>query len=204
MVVIPVLTETPIRVSGPTQGQWTRGDWEQLKHDDGYTYEVIDGVLYMSTSPSTVHQWIIKQLYRFWGYHVEAAGLGVVYLAPVGVFMSGTQPVQPDSVFVSAEHDLIIDDRHINGAPDLIIEVLSPGNSAYDLETKFLAYERAGVSEYGIMDYPNRQLRLYHLQNEHYGEPILFKVGDTVAFACAPHVSFLLKDVFDGAPAKKF
>ena len=97
--------------------------------------------------------------------------------------MQGAQPVQPDFVFVSDEHDLIIDDRHINGAPDLIIEVLSHSNSTYDLETKFIAYESAGVSEYGIVDYSNRQLRLYRLITGRYAEPIIFTLGDRVTFA---------------------
>jgi Uma2 family endonuclease len=75
MTALIVPTDAPA-VAGPPQGHWTYADWETLP-DDGNRYEVIDGVLYMTTAPSTFHQWIVKRLERYIGIPLEDQGLGV-------------------------------------------------------------------------------------------------------------------------------
>src|SRR5262245_62011611 len=95
-LVVPTSAQT---VNGPAQGQWKYQDWEQLP-DDGNRYEVIDGVLYMSTAPSFYHQWIIHRLERFVGVPAEQQGLAFPAVAPIGVIMPGSDPVQPDFVIV--------------------------------------------------------------------------------------------------------
>lgn len=199
MINFPRFTEMPIT---PANGEWTRADWEQLPHGMDYKYEIIDGVLYMSTSPKFIHNWIIRRLDEFVGTPAERAGLGIAGTIEVGVFMTGTQPVQPDFLFVRAGRDDVLIDDHINGVPDLVIEVLSPGNRAYDLEVKFLAYETAGVPEYGIVDAIQKQLRLYRLGDDNrYGEPLVLSVNDTITFACLPTITLRVGDLFDGAPS---
>jgi Uma2 family endonuclease len=96
-----------------------------------------------------------------------------------------------------------VDDRYVNGVPDLIIEVLSPGNRAHDLETKFDAYAKAGVAEYGIVDYGSRELHLYRLHDGHYVPPLIFKGDTPVTFQCVPSLSFSLNMLFEGAPKAK-
>jgi len=97
-LALPVPTDAPA-VKGPRQGDWTRSDWETLP-EDGNRYEIIEGVLYMSTAPSFFHQWITKRLYRLVGIPAEDQGLALCIWAPIGVFMPGCDPVQPDFVVV--------------------------------------------------------------------------------------------------------
>src|SRR6266542_3022207 len=78
---------------------WNRARWEKLPND-GNRYEVIDGVLYMSTAPSFFHQWIVKQLHLALHAQLEANGWGIVVFAPIGLFMPGCDPVQPDVLVV--------------------------------------------------------------------------------------------------------
>src|SRR5438270_3098013 len=96
MTALVLPTDAPA-VPGPPQGQWTYADWEELS-DDGNRYEIIDGVLYMTTAPRSFHQWIIKQLVRYIAIPAEDQGLAFGFPAPVGVIMPGCDPVQPDFV----------------------------------------------------------------------------------------------------------
>ena len=199
MVTLVVPTDAP-KVRGPLQGQWTRADWEALP-DDGNRYEIIEGVLYMSTAPSYFHQWIIKRLYRLVGVPAEEQRLAYIDFAPIGVFMPGCEPVQPDLVVVRAHRAQIICDRRIYGVPDLIVEVLSPGSRDYDEDVKLKAYAAAGVPEYAVIDPAERQLRLRALDvPDEYPAPRIFAEADTMTFACLPGIPFRVGDLFAGAP----
>ena len=75
MTSLVISTDAPV-VAGPPQGHWTYADWETLPYD-GNRYEIIDGVLYMTTAPSNFHQWIVKRLERYIGIPAEDQGLAV-------------------------------------------------------------------------------------------------------------------------------
>lgn len=139
---------------------WDRARWAELP-DDGNRYEVIGGVLYMSTAPSFFHQWIIRQIARTLFTQIDDTGVGLTVWAPLGVFMPGCDPVQPDVVVVRTEHLDIIQQRRINGVPALLVEVLSPGNPDTDTEIKRRAYARAGVPEYWIVRPAQRDVLVY-------------------------------------------
>ena len=132
-------------------GGWDYARWEQELPNDGNRYEVIDGVLYMTTAPSSFHQWIVRRLDRFVGMPLEDQQLAYAFTAPIGLLMPGCEPVQPDFVLVRRENAAIIADRRIRGVPDLIAEVLSPGNAEQDTEIKRRAYARAGLPEYWVV-----------------------------------------------------
>lgn len=129
---------------------WDRQRWATLPAD-GNRYEVVDGVLYMTTAPSSLHQWIVYQIGRVLGEQINDVGVGVTFPAPIGVFMPGCDPVQPDLVVVRREELSIFHDRHIYGVPALVVEVLSPSNADVDTETKRGAYARCGVPEYWMV-----------------------------------------------------
>ena len=129
---------------------WNRERWERLPAD-GNRYEVIDGVLYMTTAPSNFHQWIIRQAFLALFQQIDAAGVGITLWAPIGLFMPGCDPVQPDLLVVRAADLGIIREGRIHGVPALLVEVLSPSNPDQDLRIKREAYARAGVPEYWIM-----------------------------------------------------
>src|SRR5881296_1501696 len=87
---------------------WNYARWERLP-DDGNRYEVVDGVLYMSTAPSFFHQWVVRQTLLAQHERVDRPGLGTTIMAPIGLFMPGCDPVQPD-VLVCSRPDATLGD----------------------------------------------------------------------------------------------
>jgi len=179
---------------------WNYARWERLP-DDGNRYEVIDGVLYMTTAPSFFHQWIVLALAQYIGIPAKEQGLAFVAVAPIGVLMPGCDPVQPDFVVVRKDNAAIIRDGRIRGVPDMLVEVLSPGNVANDEEVKLKAYARARVPEYVIVDPRDRTLRHYRLAAPgRYGPPAVVGETETVTFDCLPEIKLSVAALFAGAP----
>lgn len=142
------------------KANWDRARWEQLPAD-GNRYEVIDGVLYMSTAPSAFHQWIIRQMFLVLHEQIDTPGVGTTLWSPIGIFMPGCDPIQPDLFVVRSEDLGIFRDRRVFGVPALLVEVLSPSNPEQDLEVKRDAYARAGVPEYWVVRPAERDLMLF-------------------------------------------
>ena len=140
----------PDLVTRSVTTNWNYARWSQLP-DDGYRYEVIDGVLYITTVPSFFHQWIASRIICALQAQLEDTGVGIVAFAPIGLLMPGCDPVQPDIVVVGRKDLSIIHDRRINGVPALIVEVLSSSNPTQDMVVKRGAYARAGLPEYWIV-----------------------------------------------------
>jgi Uma2 family endonuclease len=129
---------------------WNRARWERLPAD-GNRYEVIAGILYMSTAPSLFHQWIVQELYVRLRRQINEAGVGLTFVSPIGVFMPGCDPVQPDVVVIRAADTHVYREGRIVGVPALLVEVLSPSNASVDVRIKREAYARSGVPEYWMV-----------------------------------------------------
>jgi Uma2 family endonuclease len=199
MTALVLSTDAPA-VPGPPQGQWTYADWEELP-DDGNRYEIIDGVLYMTTAPSSFHQWIVNRLVRHIAIPAEDQGVAFAFTAPIGVIMPGCDPVQPDFVVVLASRTSIFREGRIRGVPDLIVEILSPSNKAYDQEVKLDAYARAGVPEHAIIDPSARTLSHYRLKvSGRYASPCVYGEAEVASFDGLPTISVPVGDLFAGAP----
>lgn len=168
-VASPKLPDLPRRDKPwPEQGEWTYADYLQLP-DDGRRYEVIEGVLYVTPSPTYAHQYVVQVLLRRLGDHVEEQELGIVLTAPFEVNLGEqSRPVQPDLLFVAADRLPAPDAGEFTGAPDLVVEVLSPSTARRDRLVKFAAYERAGVPEYWIVNPHTRAVEVYALGEEGY------------------------------------
>ncbi len=150
-------------VSGPGQGRWTYKDYAAIP-DDGKRYEIVDGVLYMTPSPNEGHQTTVGRLFRYLSVYIEDAGLGRVYLAPFDVELAPYVVVQPDVfVILNANREKITQSRVI-GAPDLVVEVSSPGTVGFDRDEKRGAYARAGVPEYWIADPGTHTVEVFVLE----------------------------------------
>lgn len=181
---------------------WDYARWERELPDDGNRYEIIDGVLYMTTAPSFFHQWIISRLLRYVGIPLEDQGLAFAATAPIGLLMPGCDPVQPDFVLVRQSNAAIIADRRIRGVPDLLVEVLSPGNSEQDTEIKRRAYARAGVAEYWIIRPQTRDVLVCRTPDaalSDYTATQLIATGETLRALHFP-IEVHVADLFAGAP----
>jgi Uma2 family endonuclease len=180
---------------------WDRARWERLP-EDGNRYEVIDGVLYVSTAPSFFHQWIIRQLVRRLFSQVDDAGIGITMWAPLGVFMPGCDPVQPDVLVIRQSALGIIHDRRVFGVPALLVEVLSPGNAPVDTETKRKAYARAGLPEYWIVRPADRDVLIYTEPDAglgDYAQSLHVRQDAELASPTLP-LRLAVNDLFAGAP----
>ena len=121
--------------------------------DDGNRYEFIGGRLYVTPAPVTRHQRISKRLQAALMRVLEDPGHGEVFHAPFLVEFPGTgDRVQPDLLFVSDERREIIGEKQVLGAPDLVVEILSPSTAHRDRGIKLDLYARCGVRQYWIVD----------------------------------------------------
>ncbi|MFQ5578579.1 MAG: Uma2 family endonuclease [Anaerolineae bacterium] len=147
----------------PEQGHWTYDDYLRLP-DDGRRYEIIEGVLYMVNAPGFEHQFAVAEIFGELRNFVKKNRLGVVLTAPFEVHLSeNTRPVQPDVLFIRAENHPAPGAPFFEGAPDLVVEVLSPATARTDRFIKFNAYEEAGIPEYWIVNPKTRSVEVFTL-----------------------------------------
>jgi Uma2 family endonuclease len=183
-------------VPGPRQGQWTYSHYAALPAND-QRYEIMDGVLYMTPpSPSEWHQ---KATVRFVYYlfnHVELAGRGRVYTAPFDVELAPDVVVQPDVIVLLSASMHKITSARIKGAPDLVIEVLSPGSIQYDRTLKYAAYARAGVKEYWIADPQSQTVEVLTLEEEIYHIQGVFKGAEILHSYIVPDLPVQVQQFF--------
>jgi Uma2 family endonuclease len=125
-------------------------DYLQLPEDK--RYEILEGELYVVPAPNTRHQRIIKRLLTVLMQEIEQKDHGELFSAPYDVVLSEENIVQPDILFIRKERLSLIGEANLAAAPDLIIEVLSPGTRKKDLDVKRKVYARFGVQEYWIVD----------------------------------------------------
>jgi Uma2 family endonuclease len=143
--------------------RYTIADYERLP--EGSLYQLIDGELIMSPAPTPRHQRVLRELLIIlYGYVVERE-LGEVLCAPIDVYLTETEAYQPDLIFLSNERLHQIKERNVQGAPDLVVEILSLGNSYYDLTHKKRIYEAASVKEYWIVDPMKQRIEVYENQD---------------------------------------
>lgn len=184
-------------ISFPRQGEWTYEHWLKFPND-GWKYEIIDGVLHMSPPPSIKHQDVSMELSARLRMYVRTHRLGKVLAAPCGVHLPNQPiPLEPDILFVRQERSAILQKNYVEGAPDLIVEVLSPSNSDYDLDTKKNQYEQAHVREYWIVNPWMETVLVYRLQDGQYGEPLLLQKQDTLISSQIEGFSVQVEQLFD-------
>ena len=152
----------------PQQGAWTYADYLQLP-DNGMRYEVVGGNLYMSPAPRPKHQQISTNLLSALHEYVKKNQLGRVYHAPIDVILTDlATPIQPDILFIPTKKLDIVRDVNIKGVPELVIEIISPGNPAHDRNIKFKLYAQAGVPEYWIVDGEAQMIDVFVLRGKAY------------------------------------
>lgn len=135
---------------------------------EGSPYQLIGGELVMTPSPTPYHQMVSMKLELKMAGFVLEKGLGIVLYAPVDVYLEETETYQPDILYISNERLSIIEEKRINGAPDLVVEILSPGTGYYDLRVKYKVYEKSGVREYWIVDPHSKSVHVFCLEGGKY------------------------------------
>lgn len=172
----PVLQILPAK-----QGSYTIEDYYALPDDQ--RVELIDGVFYDMGAPAMIHQKILGDLYLLFRECVDSHnGSCEVYLSPCDVCLDrdNRTMVQPDLLVICHEYDLTA--RAVEGAPELVVEILSPSTRSKDMLLKLYKYQRASVREYWIVDPENRIVSVYDFRNEDF-YPQKYDFKDTIPIA---------------------
>lgn len=136
--------------------------------EDGLRHEIIDGEHYVNPAPFTKHQATSRRLEFALLKYLEQRRIGTVFHAPCDVVLSNVNVVQPDILYIANEHEQIITEKNIQGAPDLVIEILSESTRRLDEITKRNLYERFGVAEYWVVDPVEDTVKIYRLTSGRY------------------------------------
>ena len=164
-----------VEIAPPRSGaRLTLAEFEALPESILPT-ELIDGELVMSPAPIALHQMVSGEIHFLLR---SAVASGRVLYAPMDVFLDERNVVQPDLFWVSPEHVDRLTERGLHGAPDLAVEILSPGSVRRDRVTKHALYERFGVREYWLADPANRTLEAFTLHDGRFQPLGIFEQGD--------------------------
>jgi Uma2 family endonuclease len=167
--------------------------------DDGQRHELIDGEHYVTPSPNLQHQRILGNLYTVIRAHLKAQPIGEVFFAPLDVVISDIDVVEPDLLYVSRERAAeVLIPQHVRGVPNLVVEIASKSTRRRDETIKRALYERAGVSEYWVVDPEIDVVRVYRLVGEAFERPVELRrdAGDTLTTVLMPGLQIPLDDVF--------
>ena len=170
----------------------TYEDYASLPDDE--RYELIDGELIIMTSPTAFHQALLKKLASAFMV-LESRGLGTMFFAPLDVILSNFDVVQPDLIFISGERGSIIRD-YIRGAPDLLVEILSPSTERRDRIIKRDLYARHGVREYWLVDPYAKTVTVLLLSAGGYDTHAVYGEGDTLTSPTLPGFALDLGGLF--------
>jgi len=163
----------------PSAYRLTYEDWLQFP-EDGRRYELIDGELFMSPSPNIRHQRVSRDLEFLLLTYLRRTGKGEVLDAPVGVRLDRNSVLEPDILVVLREHASQVGEQVIDGPPDIVVEVLSPGTARRDVGIKREKYRTSGVPEYWIVDPVHASIEVLVLGGGDYVRHGLFDRTDTL------------------------
>ena len=163
---------------------------------DDERYELIDGDLIMSASPIIAHQTNQSELGYYLKRFVKLNDLGDVLYSDTDVVLSDTDVVQPDLLFISKERQHIIGEANIQGAPDLVVEILSPSTARRDWGVKRELYAKHGVKEYWIADPANKIVWVMLLKDGVLEIQQTCYPGDTIASSVLAGFTVKVDDIF--------
>jgi Uma2 family endonuclease len=154
----------------PTQSvlrRATYADYRALDVEDNFFYELLQGELVKKAAPSPLHQRIVRKLLvAMDGFNTSVNLGGEVFTAPIDVFIDDENAPQPDVLFIAEQNKHFITKDGIFGAPDIVVEVLSPSSVMRDRITKMKLYAKFGVPEYWIIDLNNTTVEIYQNTSE--------------------------------------
>ena len=169
---------------------------DYLKTPEGGKYQLIDGEIIEMPSPKSIHQQIIVLLSSEFIQKIHKKKKGVVFVAPMDVYLSETETYQPDVFIILNENTSIIEENRIKGAPDLVVEILSPSTAYYDLRHKKNIYEASGVKEYWILDPIEKSLEIYSLKENKFILKAEYKQGEIAKSLLIADLEINLTEVF--------
>ena len=182
-----------------TQARLTYEDYFDLPESDD-RYELIDGELFMAPTPIPEHQDFLAELFTMIRAFVRENGLGRAYIAPLAVMLSEHVVLQPDMMFISNERlDIIKWGQYVQGAPDLVVEVLSPSTTRHDRVVKRELYARYVVREYWIADIVGKTIEVNVSEREAFSVASVYGEGDIFESPLLTGLKVDISGVFESA-----
>ena len=158
---------------------------DYMSTPNGKRYQLLDGEMVPALSPTTRHQTILGRLSIALHEWVNSSQLGRVWVSPLDVILSDHDVVQPDLLFVSSGRANIVTEANVQGAPDLVVEILSPATAQHDREYKRTLYSRHGVREYWLVDPEEDMVEVWTESDSESGTGLVlaaaYQSGDTLA-----------------------
>jgi Uma2 family endonuclease len=186
----------------PAQGDWTYEDYLRIprRPDDGRRFEVIRGVLYVTATPTSDHQFAVVRLSSLMDRSIFEIGQGTVLVAPFDIRLPENiaDPVQPDLIVFKTGNEPGSGVSAFEGVPDLVIEVLSPRTRRRDQTVQLEAYRDAGIPEYWIVDPAARTVTVYGLGEDRssYVELGRYEAGEEARSAVFPDLRIQVEAIF--------
>lgn len=177
---------------------FTYADLESFP-EDNLRREIIDGELIVSPSPATRHQIAVVNLVVGLSSYARTHG-GQVLPAPMDVFFSNQNVVEPDVLFIAAGHLDRMETKLVRNAPDLVMEVSSPSTRKLELVRKRELYERFGVPEYWYMDLEVDRVEIYLLEDGRYPAPVIRYPGEDLQSTALPGFTIPVEQALAAAP----
>jgi Uma2 family endonuclease len=193
---------------------------EEPQSEYGFTYEdyltwkfkerieLIKGKIFkMSPAPAITHQKIAADLFSYFVKKLNHAPCQL-FFSPIDVKLIGRPfkkrkipdnqihtVVQPD-IIVVCDPDKLIDNRSVSGAPEMVIEILSPGNTNTETKYKLNLYEENGVEEYWVVHPPYKYVEVYLLKDNAYSKPTIYEMGDTISCKILKGIDIPVDQIF--------
>ncbi|NCJ06909.1 Uma2 family endonuclease [Synechococcales cyanobacterium C] len=181
------------------QVRWTIADVDLLTTDEWKRYEIIDGELFVTRAPHWKHQITLDNICAELQVWSQATGQGRAVSTP-GIIFTETNSVIPDVVWVSRDRlSILLDEAgHLTGAPELVVEVLSPGvtNERRDKEAKLKLYSIQGVQEYWIVNWQLQQVEVYRRDNTQLAQVATLLTENTLTSPLLPEFCCLIERFF--------
>ncbi len=167
----------------------------RLLPETGPRYQLIEGDLFMAPAPDRFHQDIVGNLYHLLRTYLKKRPIGRVYTAPFDVYLDDINAVQPDVLFVAKGND-ILTAQGARGAPDFVVEVLSPKTAHLDKKSKRHVYARSGVNELWLIDPDTETIHVYSLQKDAEKPTKVYSARDTFTSPTFPGLKFKGSAIF--------
>ncbi len=171
----------------------------RLLPEDGKRYELMEGDLFVSPAPSPWHQTVSGRMLHMLMTQLQDSGLARVFPAPIDLVLEPESVVQPDLVQVGRARKHIVTERAIEGAPDVVVEILSPGSRDRDKHIKRRLYERFAIPEYWVVDPDLGRIEIWRIEAGRYGIRAQLDRASTLTSPDFPELSIPLLPLFQQA-----
>ena len=177
----------------------TRITYEELRQfpDDGRRYELIHGEVHVAPSPNTKHQLSLLHPTASLDRYLSNNRLGMIFFAPMDVRLAADSAVQPDLIFISSARTGIILENYIDGAPDLVVEILSPSSATYDRASKLALYSEMGVPWVWLLDPQVKTVEMLKLEGTKYLVDSILAGPQVLTSGLFPGWQLPLDELFD-------